>query len=403
MTLQLKNKAILINKLIIFILVLLALTGCNLKNQNQNKNQPNELITIEYPKIEDYKLSLFAVGDTLIHDAVYYDAETDEIGDDGYPIYDFKPMFTEIAPLVQAHDLAFYNQETIIGGKNLGLSNYPRFNSPDEIGLNMIEIGFNIVNLATNHVLDKDLEGLQYSAKFWENQSETQDVYIAGSYTSSEKRDNIKIAEKNGIKYAVLAYTYGTNGLPVPEGYEYLVNLWTVYGDDKYEAYKEQVKKDIQAVRDKVDVLIVSMHWGNEYVYEPSWYQQDAAQFLSEQGVDIIIGTHPHVIEPVEYVGNTLVIYSLGNLVSAQVEEDTRVGMMVSLDINKHVVDGKSTIKIDNVKADLTWTYHQGYRKFKVIPFYNLNDNLLDNYQEIYEKYKKIINPKNDERIQVGF
>lgn len=388
------------NKLILAIIPLILLTGCSTKQQ-ENLTQPEEII--ETPVIEDYKVSLFAVGDTLIHDAVYYDAETNEIGPDGYPIYDFKPMFTEIAPLAQQHDLAFYNQETIIGGKNLGLSNYPRFNSPDEIGLNMLEIGFNIVNLATNHVMDKDLEGLRYSTKFWETQEKEKNIYTTGSYTTQEKRDNIKIAEKNGITYAVLAYTYGTNGLPVPEGYEYMVNVWTVYGDENYEAYKEQVKKDIQSVRDKVDVLIVSMHWGNEYVYEPSWYQEDAAKFLSEQGVDIIIGTHPHVIEPVEYVGNTLVIYSLGNFVSAQEDEDTRVGMMVSLDINKHVEGDTKTITINNIKADLTWTYHQGYRKFKVIPFYNLNDDLLYNYQNIYEKYKKIINPKNDERIQVGF
>lgn len=388
------------NKLILAIIPLILLTGCSTKQQ-ENLTQPEEII--ETPVIEDYKVSLFAVGDTLIHDAVYYDAETNEIGPDGYPIYDFKPMFTEIAPLAQQHDLAFYNQETIIGGKNLGLSNYPRFNSPDEIGLNMLDIGFNIVNLATNHVMDKDLEGLRYSTKFWETQEKEKNIYTTGSYTTQEKRDNIKIAEKNGITYAVLAYTYGTNGLPVPEGYEYMVNVWTVYGDENYEAYKEQVKKDIQSVRDKVDVLIVSMHWGNEYVYEPSWYQEDAAKFLSEQGVDIIIGTHPHVIEPVEYVGNTLVIYSLGNFVSAQEDEDTRVGMMVSLDINKHVEGDTKTITINNIKADLTWTYHQGYRKFKVIPFYNLNDDLLYDYQNIYEKYKKIINPKNDERIQVGF
>ena len=242
MTLQLKNK------IIIAIILLTTLTGCNVNKINKGIDIPEETITIEQPKIEDYKVSLFAIGDTLIHDAVYYDAQTNQIGDDGYPIYDFKPMFTEIAPLAQQHDLAFYNQETIIGGKKLGLSNYPRFNSPDEIGLNMIEMGFNIVNLATNHVLDKDLEGLQYSAEFWEKQSEEKGIYTAGSYTSQEKRDNIKIKKKNGITYAVLAYTYGTNGLPVPEGYEYLVNVWTVYGDDNYEAYKEQVKKEITLV-----------------------------------------------------------------------------------------------------------------------------------------------------------
>ena len=217
------------------------------------------------------------------------------------------------------------------------------------------------------------------------------------------KRNNIEIREKNGITYAVLGYTYGTNGLPVKEGHEYLVNVWSVYGENSYEKYKEIVKKDIESVRDKVDILIVSMHWGNEYTHVPTVYQKDAAEFLSNLGVDIIIGTHPHVIQPIEYVNDTLVIYSLGNFISAQEGNNKRVGMMVSLDINKHVENDESKITIKDVKAELTWTYHQRYRNFKVIPFYNLTNNELNNYESIYEEYKKIINPTNDERIQVGF
>ena len=386
------------NKILTLITLILLLTGCNTTKEEKIIEKIPSLNAIEDIPV-DYKVSLFAVGDALIHDAVYKDANTNQIGEDGYNVYDFKPMLEYIKPLAQSHDLSFYNQETIIGGKKLGLSNYPMFNSPDEIGTNMLESGFNIVNLATNHTMDKGVEGATYSANFWESQ----DAYITGSYTSEDKRNNIEIKEKNGIKYAVLGYTYGTNGLPVKQGYEYLVNVWSVYGENSYEEYKETVKQDIKKLRDKVDVLIVSMHWGNEYTHVPTWYQKDAAQFLSEQGVDIIIGTHPHVIQPVEYVNNTLVIYSLGNFISAQEEENTRVGMMVSLDINKHVENNKTTIKIDNIKADLIWTYHQRYRKFKVIPFYQLNNELLNNYEQIYEKYKKIINPSNDERIQVGF
>lgn len=384
------------NKILIVATISLLLTGCA-TTKNEKINLPNLNVIEDIPV--DYKVSLFAVGDALIHDAVYKDAKTDQIGEDGYNIYDFKPMLEYIKPIAQSHDLSFYNQETIIGGKNLGLSNYPMFNSPDEIGLDMLDSGFNIVNLATNHTMDKGKAGATYSANFWEKQ----DAYVTGSYTSEEKRNNIEIAEKNGITYAVLAYTYGTNGLPVPQDAEYLVNVWSVYGENSYEEYKETVKQDIQKVRDKVDVLIVSMHWGNEYIHEPTVYERDAAKFLSEQGVDIIIGTHPHVIQPVEFVNNTLVIYSLGNFISAQADENTRVGMMVSLDINKHVENNETTITIDNVKADLTWTYHQRYRNFKVIPFYELNNSLLNNYQQVYEKYKKIINPANDARIQVGF
>ena len=388
-----------INKIIIVLLILF-ITGC--KNEQQPINSCIEDCnnkTVEQEIVKDYKISLFAVGDALIHDAVYEDAKTSKIGPDGYNIYDFKKMLTEIKPLASAHDLAFYNQETIIGGKHLGLSNYPMFNSPDEIGLDMIDAGFNIVNLATNHIVDKGIEGAIYSINFWENQQ----VYATGSYSSPEKRNNIKIAEKNGITYAVLGYTYGTNGLPVKEGYEYLANVWSVYGENSYEEYKKVVKDDIEAVRDKVDVLIVSMHWGNEYIHEPSVYQKDAAKFLAEQNVDIIIGTHPHVIQPIEFIDDTLVIYSLGNFISAQEGTNRRIGLMVSLEINKHVENDNTTIKIENVKADLTWTYHSGYRNFKAIPFYNLNEQLLNGYETIYNQYKSIINTTNDERIQVGF
>ena len=189
---KLKNKT-----LIILILLLITTTGCT-----KEKIKEIELTNkIEENIIEDYDVSLFAVGDALIHDAVYKDAKTNQIGTDGYAVYDFKKMLTEIKPLSSSHDLAFYNQETIIGGKNLGLSNYPMFNSPDEIGLDMIDAGFNIVNLATNHTMDKGVEGATYSANFWKQQ---ENVYKTGSYTSEEERNNIEIREKNGITYAVL-------------------------------------------------------------------------------------------------------------------------------------------------------------------------------------------------------
>lgn len=387
-------------KNIIICLSLILITGCQ-----QNKATISECIDncdnepVQGEIVKDYKISIFAVGDALIHDAVYKDAKTDIIGSDGYNVYDFKEMLTEIKPLAKSHDLAFYNQETIIGGKKLGLSNYPMFNSPDEIGLDMIDAGFNIVNLATNHTVDKGVEGATYSANFWEKQN----VYTTGSYSSLEKRNNIQIAEKNGITYAVLGYTYGTNGLPVKEEHEYLVNVWSVYGENSYEEYKKIVKQDISSVRDKVDVLIVSMHWGNEYTHSPNVYQIDAAKFLAEQDVDIIIGTHPHVIQPIEFIDDTLVIYSLGNFISAQEGTNKRVGMMVSLDINKHVEDEVTTVKIDNVKADLTWTYHNRYKEFKVIPFYKLNNELLSGHESIYKEYKDIINTTNDSRIQIGF
>ena len=343
------------------------------------------------PKVETYKASLFAVGDALIHDGVYIDANTYKKGADGHYIYDFSPMFTDIADIVKDYDLAFYNQETVIGGKNLGLSNYPCFNSPDEIGLDLVKIGFNMVNLSTNHTKDKGIAGIKYSANFCEKQ---ENVYAVGSYTSKEKKEEAKFKTVNGINYALLGYSTVTNGFTIKDSESY---YWDLYD-------KEKVKNDIEKIKDKVDVIIVSMHWGTEYTHVPTQEEREIAKYLASLGVDIIIGHHPHVIQPIEYVDDTLVIYSLGNFISAQDGTAKRVGMMASLDINKTVTDGKTTsVTIDNVKGDLIWTYYRGYKNFKVIPFSKLNNNLLNGYQSIYNQYKPIINKTNDSRIQTGF
>lgn len=374
-------------KLSLIILTLLLLTGCNKKEEKIKikEEKPKE------PVVENYKLSLFAVGDALIHDGVYIDANTYKKGEDGYYVYDFHKMFTDIADIVKDYDLAFYNQETVIGGKNLGLSNYPCFNSPDEIGENLVDIGFNMVNLSTNHSKDKGIAGLKYSANFWKNQK---DVYAVGSYTSKEEKEKVRYETKNGITYALFGYSTVTNGFTISDSESY---YWDLYE-------KEKVKKDIEKVRDKVDVVIVSMHWGTEYTHVPTEEEREIAKYLSSLGVDIIIGHHPHVIQPIEYVGDTLVIYSLGNFISAQDGTAKRVGMMASLDINKTVTDGKTTsVTIDNVKGDLIWTYYRGYKNFKVIPFNKLDNTKLNGYQNIYNQYKTIINKTNDSRIQTGF
>lgn len=387
-----KNKRKLLLILLFLFLVLLSITGYLAYKIINDKN--NET-TVEKPKQEEkevkkeYHASFIGVGDALLHNGVYMDAATGKIGSDGYQIYDFTEMFTYIKPIIEKYDLRFYNQETIIGGKNLGLSNYPLFNSPDEIGSDLVnKIGFNLVNTATNHTLDKGTTGALYSANFWDKQ---ENALMVGTSSSVEKRNTVVTKEINGITYAPLGYTYGTNGIPIPAGYEYLVNL---YSD-------AQAKKDIEAVRDKVDVVMVSMHWGVEYTHTPTEEQKRQASYLASLGVDVIIGHHPHVIQPIQYIDNTLVIYSLGNFISAQDGNQKRVGMIAGFDINKTVENGETTIKIENPRADLLWTYHQYYKNFKVIPFSQLNDSLLPGYQQIYEQYKPIIT-EYDSTVQIG-
>ena len=211
----------------------------------------------------------------------------------------------------------------------------------------------------------------------------------------------------------MLNYTYGTNGMPVSD--DYLVNVWPTDidnignpdNDSKYQAYKDVVKKDIEAIRDKVDVLIVAMHWGIEYTHTPTNYEKDMAKFLADNKVDIVIGTHPHVIQPVEWIGDTIVFYSLGNFISAQYQNQgtctyykCMVGLMSSLDITKTDDNGDVTIKIDNIQNELIYTYYTGWRYFKVIPFSNeaIKDHLYG-YSDVYNTYAKII-ASEDERIK---
>lgn len=200
------------------------------------------------------------VGDCLIHQTVYKAAQKS----DG--TYSFSDMFTKVKPLIENKDIAYYNQESIIGGKSLGLSTYPRFNSPEEIGDDMINLGFNTVGLANNHTMDKGEIGVVNSVNYWKTKP---GVYYTGQALSNEDRQsNIKIKEVNNIKYVFLSYTTVTNGLLPPEEKEYLTNIYS----------KEKVENDISSIKDKVDLIIVAMHWGVEYHNQENQEQRKIAE-----------------------------------------------------------------------------------------------------------------------------
>lgn len=377
-----------ITKLLIIVLILFLIVIKILPKKI--KEEKIEITKEEKTEVKEPSITLAMVGDALINDNIYNEAQKNN--------YDFKPYLKLIKARIKDYDLKYYNGETILGGKDLGLSSYPAFNSPWEFGDAMIDAGFNIVSLATNHTMDRGEIAILKSREYWNNQKE---IYSIGSYTSYEEKKEIesKIHEKNGIKYAILNYTYGTNGIKVSDNKSYLVNVWDV--SNNYENYKETVKKDIANLRDKVDVLMVAMHWGVEYTHIPTNIQKETAKFLADNKVDIIIGTHPHVIEPVEFIDNTLVIYSLGNFISAQTSNSCTnykcsVGLLTTLKITKK----DDNIDISDVENELIYTYHNNYKDYLVIPFSNSEiKNHLNNYEDVYENYKKIINNDN-ERIK---
>lgn len=377
----------------IFVILIILIIGIYF-GYNKLLNNHNNISSDSKVNVDDNNhstsISLIMAGDNLINDKLYNAAKKD----DGS--YDFKSMYSYIKDIVKNYDLAYYNQETILGGSEIGVSSYPAFNSPYEVGDATIDTGFNLVSLATNHTLDRGEKAIINSLNYWNNKS---NVLTSGSYLSNDDRNKVNIKEVNNITYTMLNYTYGTNGIKVPEGKEYLVNIWPCTGnnpdnDTKYQEYKEVVKEDILRVRDKVDLLIVAMHFGVEYTHVPTNYQIDMAEFLSSLGVDIIIGTHPHVIMPITYINDTLVIYSLGNFLSAQDtnnDYNITVGLLSSIKITKNIdKDNNSSIKLSDLNNELIYTTNKdGY---KIIPFSNPDiKDYLNDYERVYNKYANIV------------
>ncbi len=357
--------------------------------KSTDKVEKKDVIEKEVKKDKDYTAKVFMVGDALIHSAVYEDARQS----DG--TYDFTPMLSAIKPISTKYDLAYYNQETILGGKDLGYSNYPRFNSPQEVGDAFVDAGFNLVSLATNHTMDKGEQGVLNSVAYWKTKS---GVVSSGQWSSDEERNQsiATIHEVNNIKYAFISYTIWTNGLNTPTGKEYLNNLYS----------EEKAKADIEAVRDKVDFVIVAMHWGTEYSFKVDAKQEEIANYLSSLGVDLIIGAHPHVIQTVEYINNnkTFVVYSLGNFISDQNDVDNFTGLAFEVTLKKHVdVDDKVTNSVVEPKAELVYTTTTKVRgvnhNFKVVPYPNLTDNELKNHLSYYDSYKSIVNERYPELV----
>lgn len=380
---QRKIKKIALWLITILILSCVGFTGYLLFNNKpsepaKEKYHDNK-VKEEWPK--EYSLSMIMTGDALIHDSVYKDA----MNSDG--TFNFEKQIELIKPIVEKYDLAYYNGETVIGGKELGYSSYPMFNTPEAFADTMVNAGFNMVSLATNHTMDKGEKGILNSHKYWNEK----DVLTAGSYISEEDRTMPNIKEKNNITYTMISYTMLNNGLNNPSGKEFY-NV--MYSDEK-------AKADIERVRDKVDVLIVTLHWGVEYSMTPSARQKEIAQYLADLNVDIVIGTHPHVLQPIEFINDTIVYYSLGNFISAQEGSNKLTGVLASLKITKTInKDGTFHIKLSDFNNELIYTSYKKtsskWYDFKVIPYTTLNDSILTNYKSVYEDNVKVLRQIDD-------
>lgn len=340
-------------------IVTLFVCGLMLLGCSQTKEEPKE----NKQEVKDSVVSFVGVGDNLIHDTVYKDAEKE----DGS--YDFTKMYADIKDEVKDSDIAFINQETVLGGTQLGLSGYPTFNSPTEIAKNLEMIGFNLVNLATNHCLDKYESGISNELAAF---SETE-MIVNGVYTSQEAYEQIPTFKKKGITFSFLAYTYGTNGIEAPNPYNV-----SYFSDEK-------ITSDVAKAKEISDVVIVSAHWGDENTFAPNDYQKHYAQLFADLKVDVVIGTHPHTIQPVEWVngaeGNqTLVVYSLGNFIGGMLTTDNAIGGMISFDFVK---DAKTEeISVKHVKWTPTIIHFEGNQNNILAERYNYKVYQVKNYTD---------------------
>ena len=311
----------------------------------------NELILDFFDEYRDRKTaSIVMVGDILLHDKVEDSARLE----DGS--YDYEVLFANTRDKIGRADLALVNEEVIIGGTELGISGYPAFNAPYEIAAELEATGFDVACHATNHALDKGGQGIRNTLSNWKNYPGIDPI---GIHDSSEDQQDIYITEVDGIRIAVLNYTYGTNGISLPADMPYGVDY---LGENK-------VISDIERAEREADFTIVCPHWGTEYRLTPDAYQEKWTKIFLENGVDLVIGTHPHVIEPYEMLTDEdghemLVYYSLGNFVnwtsgSGAGTGNRMVGGMADVTISK-ASSGKVTIDRYTVDA-LVCHLEEGY------------------------------------------
>lgn len=380
----------------VVVIIVFAITG-NATKKADEKNPTaqtsvsvvNEDETTSKKEETNSKVTLVAVGDNLIHNTLISAGEQE----DG--TLDYTSLYANIKPDIEKADIAVIDQETILGGSSFEYSGYPVFNSPWEIGDAAIDAGFDIFNCATNHTMDMGWAGIEKEIEYF---STKDGIVQLGVNANEQEYNEITYYEKNGITFALLNYTYGTNGIPLPEDKPWCVNLLE----------KDKVTEDIKKARANSDVVIVFPHWGTENSHDVSDYQREYTQLFYDLGVDIVIGCHPHVLQPVEWITSEnsdhkmLVYYSLGNFISHQIELDQLCGGIAQITIEKK----NGEISITSAKlVPIICHYNRGENDKFVFDVYKLgdyNDELASTHVQkggTVEYYTKLVNSVIDEEF----
>jgi hypothetical protein len=317
------------------------------------------------PQPESFFLTIVAAGDNIIHDPILKASYNNSV-------YSFDSIYGKIRAYTIPSDIAFVNQETILGNKALGYSGYPLFSTPRETGAALAAAGFDVVSHATNHAMDKGEAGVLSTMNYWESLEGIQ--YLGIHRSEDDKANHPVIISRNNIKVGFLAYTYGTNGIALPRGKPYLVSLIN----------NETMAKEIDTLRPLCDYLVVSVHWGDEYSPEPSPYQTTLAAFFAEHNVDLVIGHHPHVLQRFESLQradgkSTLCFYSLGNFLSAHFnpEKEALLGGFAYVKLKK--IGEKVSVEETGFIPTLTH-YDKNQSGFLVYPLSEYTEELAEKH-----------------------
>lgn len=336
-----------------------------ISQEQSNEQEENELENL--PKKEDVHIKMAAIGDIMCHNSQYKDAYNSSIG-----TYDFSYVFEDVKEYISSADIAIGNLETTFAGKERGYSNYPRFNTPERLATNLKDFGIDVVSTANNHCLDTNYTGLVSTMKYLDEAG----IAHTGTNKTEEEQNKILIKDVNGVEIAFLSFTYGTNGIPIPKDKSFCVNLI----DEKL------ILKQIElAKNENPDLICVSMHWGIEDTTKQNSEQERLANLLFENGVDIIFGSHPHVLQPMEKKTVTLkdgttkdcfIIYSLGNFMSGQTKANNKDSIILNIDVTKNGETGKIVLdKVEYVPIYMYKSNNKTTQKYKVL---DIEKNILD-------------------------
>lgn len=349
-------------------------------------NSPSTIRFVESNSIinpdNSITISISVVGDLMCHGPQF---EYAKVGKDSF---DFSPVYRNVKKYLESSDFTFGNLETVTAGKESGgYTGYPFFNTPSAYITALKDVGFDLLVTANNHSLDRGEKGIIRTI----NEINSRNLKYVGTYTSQRDRDSIRIFDVKGIKIAVLAYSYGTNGNPIPKGKNYLINLIDY----------ELIGKDIQSAKARgTELVVIHLHFGEEYQREPVQFQNDVVNKTIELGADIIIGGHPHVLQPFNFyktnnakLDSGFVAYSMGNFFSNQRDRYKDAGMILTLNIKKDFVNNK--IEITEVKYLPTWVFKGNTTKGKeylIMPSTNITDTTISLTKIENEKMNQAFN-----------